>query len=1078
MTAGKKTLGKKKSDTPACEYSLWDSEEKYRRIVETSHEGIWAMNGQFVTTYVNERMAEMLGYTVNEILGKTIQSFMSGEDLADQQQKIEERMHGQPGSYERRFRAKDGTILIFNVSATPIMGDDGSFEGSFAMLTDITARKRAEEELLKNAEELHASYEEITATEEELRANLDQLTRQELELRESREKYRSLFSDSRDGIVMVDEQGRFLDANPVYCAMLGYSVEELRTISFPSITPEKWQVWEGEEIWNRRLIKDGYTGIYEKEYVRKDGIIFPVELQAFTVFDATHNIKYVWGTVRDITERKQQELALLKNAEELHAFYEEITATEEELRANLDELTRQEQELKKSKRELTDIIEFLPDATFVIDRQGIVIAWNRAIEEMSGISKENMIGQGDHGYMIPFYGDRRKHLLDLIDLKDEELQAKYQHVTRKGNTLYAETFAPALFGGNGAYVWVTGSPLFDLQKNRIGAIESIRDITEHKQVEAALRESKRQLDAMATNIPGVVFRYYVNPDGTTGFDYISGRSREILGLENDKAIFGDRFTEGVVPENRERFLSSIQHAVTTKTLWEFDSPYFKPSGEKIWISAVSSPVMENDRLIFDGAFFDITERKQNEIALQKNTEELHAANEQLAAAEEELKGQLDALTESERLIRESEGRVSHKLESLLSPEGNIGTLDLADIIDVKAIQSLMEDFHSIMHIASAIIDLHGNVLVATGWQDICTKFHRVNPETCANCVESDNLLSGGIAPGTFKIYRCKNNMWDIATPITVSGKHMGNLFLGQFLFDDESLDYELFRSQAGRYGFDENSYIAALDRVPRWNRETINSVMAFYTKFALMLSTLSHSNITLARTVTERDTTLNSLLKVNQKLNVLSQLTRQDLTTQIFIVNSFLEMAKKQAKGHDGIIKNIESGERAVRSIKEITEFTKDYQNMGEKPPKWQNVKLSFLFGLSHISIGEIRHSLETNNLEIFADPLLEKAFQGILENSVKHGGHVSEIRVSHTATSDWATIVFEDNGVGIPQEKKERIFLRGDGARASVRGLFFVQEILSITGIIIRENGEPGKGTRFEMTVPKGAWRMTGKNT
>jgi signal transduction histidine kinase len=148
---------------------------------------------------------------------------------------------------------------------------------------------------------------------------------------------------------------------------------------------------------------------------------------------------------------------------------------------------------------------------------------------------------------------------------------------------------------------------------------------------------------------------------------------------------------------------------------------------------------------------------------------------------------------------------------------------------------------------------------------------------------------------------------------------------------------------------------------------------------------------------------------------------------------------------------------------------------MGEKPPKWQNVKLAFLFGLSHISIGEIRHSLETENLEISADSLLEKAFQGLLENSVAHGGPVTVIRVSHTVTPDWVTIVFEDNGIGISAEKKERIFLRGEGARASVRGLFFVQEILSITGIIIRENGEPGKGTRFEMTVPKGAWRMKG---
>jgi signal transduction histidine kinase len=226
--------------------------------------------------------------------------------------------------------------------------------------------------------------------------------------------------------------------------------------------------------------------------------------------------------------------------------------------------------------------------------------------------------------------------------------------------------------------------------------------------------------------------------------------------------------------------------------------------------------------------------------------------------------------------------------------------------------------------------------------------------------------------------------------------------------------------------------------------------------------------------ITDRKLAEDTLQRVNQKLNVLSQLTRQDLTTQIFVLNSFLEMAKKQAAGQDGIIKNIVNGERAVRSIKDITEFTKDYQNMGEKPPKWQNVKLAFLFGLSHISIGDIRHSLETENLEIFADPLLEKAFQGLLENSVEHGGHVSLIRVLYTLTPDGVTIVFEDNGKGISHEKKGQIFLQGEGTRASMRGLIFAREILDITGITLRETGEPGKGARFEMTVPKGMKRFS----
>jgi len=227
--------------------------------------------------------------------------------------------------------------------------------------------------------------------------------------------------------------------------------------------------------------------------------------------------------------------------------------------------------------------------------------------------------------------------------------------------------------------------------------------------------------------------------------------------------------------------------------------------------------------------------------------------------------------------------------------------------------------------------------------------------------------------------------------------------------------------------------------------------------------------------ITGRKQAEDTLFKINQKLNILSQLTRKDLTNQLFVLSSYLELTKKQLAGQDRIIETVQKGVHAIQSIHEIIEYSKDYQDMGAKPPKWQNVKMEMLFGLSHLSIGKIQHSLETEDLEIFADPLLEKVCQRLFENSVKHGNHVTRIRVWHSVTPEGVTIVFEDDGIGIPQEKKEQIFLRGEGTRVSMRSLIFVREILDITGITIRENGEPEKGARFEMTVPKGAWRMTG---
>src|SRR6185369_9874764 len=221
--------------------------------------------------------------------------------------------------------------------------------------------------------------------------------------------------------------------------------------------------------------------------------------------------------------------------------------------------------------------------------------------------------------------------------------------------------------------------------------------------------------------------------------------------------------------------------------------------------------------------------------------------------------------QAQEALAESEERVRRKLDSIISPEGDIGNLDLADIIDAPAVQLLMDDFYELTRMPMGLIDIKGKVLVGVGWQDLCTKFHRVNPETCRNCIESDVQLSAGVPHGEYKVYRCRNNMWDVATPVMVGDRHFGNLFMGQFFFEDESLDYELFRSQARQYGFDEQEYIAALEAVPRLSRETLDTSMSFFMKLAGILSKLSYSNIKLARSLAERDALMESLRESEER---------------------------------------------------------------------------------------------------------------------------------------------------------------------------------------------------------------------
>ncbi len=139
-----------------------------------------------------------------------------------------------------------------------------------------------------------------------------------------------------------------------------------------------------------------------------------------------------------------------------------------------------EKEIRIERQKLLDIIEFLPDPTFVIDENKKVIAWNKALEEMTGTPKEEIIGKGDYAYSIPLYGERRPILVDLIFLKEKEIEAKYDYVKRKGETLFAEVFMDKLYGGKGAYVFKKASPLYDSEGNLVGSIQTIHDISEQK----------------------------------------------------------------------------------------------------------------------------------------------------------------------------------------------------------------------------------------------------------------------------------------------------------------------------------------------------------------------------------------------------------------------------------------------------------------------------------------------------------------------------------------------------------------------------------------------------------------------
>lgn len=459
------------------EAALRTSEEKYRRFVETSIEGIWSMDAGFVTTFVNRKMADMLGYSVEEMMGKTITVFMDPDELADNAKKLEDRRQGRNDYYERKFRRKDGSIRWFGVSATSLKNPDGSFAGSFAMLTDITERRQAEEALKQKNEELGAAYEQITASEEELRQNLDELAESQKALKKSESKYRSLFNNAILGIFRSTPDGQLLDVNPAFARLAGYAlpremIEKVPDIRQIYVRPEDRR--EFQEI----LERDGEIRGFEAEIRRPDTVSVWISINAKTVRSKQDGrIISFDGTIEDITARKSAEIELLRRNEELQASHEEITATEEELRQNLSELAGQENDLRRKTAESENrhrLIEALLDTTpvgiFMVEvPSGKPIMANREAVRLLG-----------RGILPDVNGETLSQVYEAYQLgTGERYPTREMPIFRGmlGETSHVEDMVIVRPDGTRVRLEVFGNPVRDFEGRIIASLVSFLDIT-------------------------------------------------------------------------------------------------------------------------------------------------------------------------------------------------------------------------------------------------------------------------------------------------------------------------------------------------------------------------------------------------------------------------------------------------------------------------------------------------------------------------------------------------------------------------------------------------------------------------
>jgi diguanylate cyclase (GGDEF)-like protein/PAS domain S-box-containing protein len=279
-----------------------------------------------------------------------------------------------------------------------------------------------------------------------------------------------------------------------------------------------------------------------------------------------------------------------------------------------------EQTIQESEQRLTDIVGFLPDATMVVDARGVVIAWNHAMEELTGVAAAKMIDKGDYEYALPLYGVRRPILVDCVLDPETKLADDYQNVERSDDTLIAEAMIPSL-NGRRTHIWIAARALRDAMGNVTGAIESIRDITERKRAEDALAVSEQKFRTLFESMQeGVALHEVIYDEHGQAINYrirnVNPAYEKHTGISPD--IARGKLATDLYGTDNPPYLDRWAVVADTGEPNEFET-YFEPLQRQFRISAVSAA-----RGTFATVFLDITESKRQEAAIREREERLRS----------------------------------------------------------------------------------------------------------------------------------------------------------------------------------------------------------------------------------------------------------------------------------------------------------------------------------------------------------------------------------------------------------------------------------------------------------------------
>ena len=1005
------------------EVALKQEEAQLRQIIDLVPHRIFAKDRDGTYLLVNRAVAEGYNTTVAGITGKPQSLFH--KDPAELRRMIaDDREVMDTGKVkfipEEPFTDGFGNRRFHQTTKVPFTTLGNNRQAVLGVAIDITERKRIEEELRQKNEALSAVNEQITAADGELRSTLESKARQERALRESEERYRNVVEDQTEFISRFLPDGTHVFVNEAYCRYFGLERSELLGHRFKPAIPA------GDRERVRRfflsLTPDHPAGTIEHRIVMPDGSIRWQRWSDRAIFSPSGTLAEYQSVGRDITEQKAAEAALLESGKKY--------------RSTLDALT---------------------DAVSVVDQDFTLVLANRSLTGWL-----RALGQGEDIIGKPF--------LEAFPFLPPSVLDEYREVFRTGTAMVSEESTQI-----GGAVIVTETRKIPLAEDGkvVAVIAIIRDITERREAERALRESEEKYRSLYRNATLGIF--HSTPGGR--FTDVNPALATLLGYASpEEAVSSIASIARQVYFDPPRYGEVASAVLESGGVFSTENAYRRRDGTR-WYGRLhirGIPGEGGRPVSYEGFVEDITGLRQAEEALRES--------------EEKFRGVFAAESDGIALIDRKTGTITDCNEAFLLMHGYrkdeaIGLPMMALSGDPDATRaalsagtrSIRDRFHrrkdgSVFPVEITVsgMTLQGRDILIGAIRDVSEK--RLAEQEFQKSEEKFRMVFDTAQSALIILEMDADGM-----PAEIIDAN--RTAWAQLGYTREELMHKTYFSlDAREYHRAIARHIAGLSARNYGSYESVRvrkdgGRFPVEVKVHRMMMGGREVIVSSARDISTRKKTEETLRRANRKLSLLTGITRHDIGNQVTALQNYLALVEADPSGPSRE-KYLREAGTAARRISSVIQFTREYESVGVNAPVWLDCRALVETAAQQAPLGDVRVS---NGMpagtEVFADPLIVKVFYNLIENAVRYGGKITAIRFSAEKSGRDLVLSCEDDGGGVPAGDKKRIFGRGFGKHTGL-GLALSREILDITGIGIRENGEPGRGARFEMTVPEGAWR------